>query len=216
MLHIKDIIQSATKEELANLGEAWEMGTFESFVSARKTQLEKVPMIHQVDHYVRLMRNVTLAPMQVYKTVSIAKILVLSKRLNVITELLCIQEAINEVEAITCYETFKQGGNRLTIGLQNGTREKIVLKKGTKVNQVAAANVVPPMFAPDLSTEETELEYMNREQSKGNILENTKVNLDENVKRPELTQERLNELLQNSISLVSKNDQRTCNRKSTT
>ena len=26
MLHIKDIIQSATKEELANLGEAWEMG----------------------------------------------------------------------------------------------------------------------------------------------------------------------------------------------
>ena len=56
------------------------------------------------------------------------------------------------------------------------------------------ANVVPPMFAPDLSTEETGLKYMNQEQSKGNVLKNTKVNLDENVKRPELTQERLNEL----------------------
>ena len=160
-LHIKDVIQSATKEELANLGEAWEMGTLGSFVLARIAQLEKAPMIHQVDHYVRLTRNVTLAPMQVHKTVGIAKIPVLSKRLNMITEPLLVKEAIAGVEAIASYETFKQGGNRLTIGLQNGTKEKIVLKKGKKVAQVAAANVVPPMFAPDLSTEETELQYMN-------------------------------------------------------
>ena len=33
-LHIKDIVESATKEELRNLGEAWEMGTLGSFVSA--------------------------------------------------------------------------------------------------------------------------------------------------------------------------------------
>ena len=76
-------------------------------------------------------------------------------------EPLPIREAIDGMEATASYETFKQGGNRLTIGLQNSTREKIVLKKGTKVTQVATANVVPPMFAPDLSTEETELEYMN-------------------------------------------------------
>ena len=154
MLHIKDIIQSATKEELANLGNAWKISTLGSFVSARIAQLEKVPMIHQVDHYVRLMRNVTLAPKQVHKTVDIAKIPVLSKRLPV-------REAIDGVEAIPCYETFKQGRNRVTVGLQNGTREKIVLKKGTKVTGVATANAVPPMFAPNLSTEETELEYMN-------------------------------------------------------
>ena len=66
-LHIKDIIQSATKEELGNLGDGWEMGTLGSFVSARIAQLEKAPMIHQVDHYVRLMRNVTLALMQFIK-----------------------------------------------------------------------------------------------------------------------------------------------------
>ena len=40
-------------------------------------------------------------------------------------------EAIDGVEAIASYETFKQGGNRVTIGLQNGMREKITLKKGT-------------------------------------------------------------------------------------
>ena len=52
-LHIKDIVESATKEELRNLGKAWETGTLGSFVSARVAQLSETPMIQQVDHYVR-------------------------------------------------------------------------------------------------------------------------------------------------------------------
>ena len=66
-LHIKDVIQSATKEELTKLGEVCEVGTLGSFVLARIAQLEKTPIIHQVDHYVRLTRNETSAPMQVKK-----------------------------------------------------------------------------------------------------------------------------------------------------
>ena len=108
-LHIKDVIQSATQEELVKLGDAWEVGTLGSFVSARIAQLENTPMINQVDHYVRLTRKVTLAPMQVHKTVGIAKIPILSKRLNVMTEPLPVREAIEDVEAIASYETFKQG-----------------------------------------------------------------------------------------------------------
>ena len=61
----------------------------------------------QVDHYVRLAGNVTLAPMQVHKTVGIATILVLSKTLNVITEPFPIREALDGKEAIASYETFK-------------------------------------------------------------------------------------------------------------
>ena len=53
-LHIKDVIQSATREELVKLGDAWEMGTLGTFVLARIAQLEDTPMINQVDHYVRL------------------------------------------------------------------------------------------------------------------------------------------------------------------
>ena len=86
ILHIKDVIQSATKEELVKLGDAWEMGALGSFVPARIAQLNETPMINQVDHYMRLTRKVTLPPMQVHKTVGVAKIPVLSKRLNVMTE----------------------------------------------------------------------------------------------------------------------------------
>ena len=97
------MIHPATKEELAKLGEAWEMGMLGSFVSAQRAQLEETLMIQQVDHYVRLTRNVTLAPMQVHKTVGIAKILILSKILNVIMEPLPFREAIEGAQAIPSY-----------------------------------------------------------------------------------------------------------------
>ena len=90
----------------------------------------------------------------------IAKVPVLSKRLNIITEQLPITEAVDGVEAIASYETSKQGENRLTIGLQNGTGKKIVINNGTKVTQVATAYVVLPMFMPDLSTVGSELKYV--------------------------------------------------------
>ena len=189
-LHIKDIVESATKKELRNLGEAWEMGTLGGFVSARMAELSERPMIQQVDHYVRLTRNVTLPPMQVHKTVGSAKIPVLTKRLNVVTEPLPPWEAIAGVEAIEGYETFKQGANRVTLGLCNSTRQKITLKKGTRVAHVVVANMVLPMLAMDPSTVESELGYTSREHVQKDVLEST----NESTSKPVPTAERLNEL----------------------
>ena len=92
------------------------------------------------------------------------------------------------------YETFKQGGNRVTIGLQNMTREKIILKKGMKVARVSAANIVPPMLAPDLSTDRNELEYVLNGVNSGCIPEYKKLNSQGEVRKPEPTLERLNDL----------------------
>ena len=83
-----NVIQLATREELVKLGNAWETWTLGSFGSARIAQLENTPMINQVDHYVRLTRKVTFVLMQVHKTVGVTKIPILSKRLNVMNELL--------------------------------------------------------------------------------------------------------------------------------
>ena len=74
---------------------------------------------------------------------------ILTKRLNMMTEALPHREEIKGVEAIPSYETFKQGGNRITIGLNNNTQEKITLKRGMKVVKVFVANVIPPMLAPE-------------------------------------------------------------------
>ena len=59
--------------------------------------------------------------MQVQKTIGTTKIPVLTKRLNVMMEALPHREEIKGIEAIPNYEMFKQGGNRITIGLNNTT-----------------------------------------------------------------------------------------------
>ena len=48
------------------------------------------------------------------------------------------------------------------------------------------------MFAPDPSTEESVLEYVNQEQSKGSVPKNGKMNSNENSKWPQPMPERLN------------------------
>ena len=193
-LHIKDVIQSATREELVKLVDAWEVGTLGSFVSAKIAQLENAPMVNQIDHYVRLTQKVTLPPMQVHKTVGVAKIPILSKRLNVMIESLLAQEAIEGVETVSSYETFKQGGNRVTFGLQNMMREKIILKRGTRVAHALAANIVPTMLAPDPSMDRSELRYRSRESNSEGVPEYKIANSDLNVAKLKPTPERLNDL----------------------
>ena len=74
------------------------------------------------------------------------------------------------------------------------TQEKITLKKGTKVACVVAANIVPPMLAPDLSIDKSELEYIMREHNKEGVLEYKVMDSGKNVVKPEPTPERLDEM----------------------
>ena len=152
-LHINEILACATAEDLGKLSPAWYAGALGSQVLAKLAQLEERRMIDQIDHYIRLMRDVTVPAMQVKKTIGIAKIPILTKRLNVMMEALPHREEIKGIEAIPSYETFKQGGSRVIIGLNNTTQEKITLKKGAKVAKVFAANVIPPMLAPQERTD---------------------------------------------------------------
>ena len=147
-LHINEIFACATAEELGKLSLAWYVGALGCQILAKLAQLEERPMIDQIDHYVKLMRDVMIPVMQVQKTIGITKIPVLTKKLNMMMEALPHREEIKGIEAIPSYETFKQGGNRIIIGLNNTTGEKITLKRGTKVAKVFVANIIPPLLAP--------------------------------------------------------------------
>ena len=108
-LHINEILACATAEELGKLSPAWYAGALGSQVLAKLAQLEERPMIVQIDHYVRLMRDVTIPAMQVQKTIGITKIPILTKRLNVIMEDLPHREEIKGIKVMPSYETFRQG-----------------------------------------------------------------------------------------------------------
>ena len=56
------------------------------------------------------------------------------------------------LKTLETYATIQGGNNRVSITIQNTTREPIKLKKGTVVGMVTVANVVPPMLAAKMST----------------------------------------------------------------
>ena len=78
-LYINKIFACATFEELEKLSPAWYTGALRSQASAKIVQLKEKPMIDQIDHYVRITRDIIIPAMQVHKTVGVAKIPVLTK-----------------------------------------------------------------------------------------------------------------------------------------
>ena len=153
-LHIDEALDLATYDELVSLSRGWKRGIVGCRVIAKQLSLkgpDSEPTIHKIGGTIKLTKVITMAPRQVIKIMGLTQVPVLSKRVNVATE------AINNlqdgrVELLSSYESIKPGSQRVAVALYNNTSEKIILKKGTIVVKVAAANVVPPMLAPASDT----------------------------------------------------------------
>ena len=52
------------------------------------------------------------------------------------------------IELLPSYESMKRGSNRVAVALFNNSQGKVMLRKGTVVARISAANVIPPMLAP--------------------------------------------------------------------
>ena len=154
-LHIDMVIEKATSEELQNLRKEWKTGVLGAKVEARKAKLEgKIPpMIDQVDHEIKLSQNVTIHPRKAIKSTGLVQLPVLSKWLNVTAEPMQNIGNFQDVHAIESYTMVKMGTRHVAVALVNNSGEKVTLKKGTKIGQLKAANVVPPSLAPCMSTD---------------------------------------------------------------
>ena len=119
------------------------------------------------------------------------------------TKALFHRKEIKGIEAMPSYETFKQDGNRIIIGLNNTIQEKITLKRETKVAKVFAANVIPLMLAPkertdaeimEISIPQSGAERHTNEAKMGNA--NNITSAFSKPMKPEPTPKRLNELFE--------------------
>ena len=85
-LHIDEVLDLATEEELSSLSWGWKRGVVEPKIVAKQLELAgkgEEPMIQRIDSEVRLTKNLVLPPRQASKTMGLARIPVLSKRINV-------------------------------------------------------------------------------------------------------------------------------------
>ena len=122
----------------------------------------------------------------------------LSKWLNVTAEPMQNIGNFHGVHAVESYTMVKPGTKHVTVALVNNSGDKVILKKGTKIGRLKAANMVPPSLAPCTSTDLNVLEYVQRTELKGNVPEYEK--LSTNIEghklppKPELTPDRLDKL----------------------
>ena len=103
-----------------------------------------------------------------------------------------------DVHANESYTMVRPGTKRVAVALVNNSGEKVTLKKGTKIGQLKAANVVPPSFAPQTSTNLDVLEYMQRTELPSIIPKYKELSMNAGDHKlppqPELTPDRLDKL----------------------
>ena len=81
------------------------------------------PMIQRIDSEVKLTKNIVLPPRQAFKTMGMAKIPVLSKRVNVSTD---GNPELDQggMELLPSYDSMKPGSNRVAVALFNNSGKR--------------------------------------------------------------------------------------------
>ena len=69
------------------------------------------------------------------------------KRINVATEH-SNNIRNNSIAAVRSYSFIKPGSNKVVVSVKNLTSKDVILKAGTVIGKIEAANAVPPMLAP--------------------------------------------------------------------
>ena len=110
---------------------------------------ENKSVLDQVSGDVKLTRKVVVPPMDTVHILGITKINSHNKQLNVITEL---RLDIDEY-TLPSYTSMRPGSKRVGVALMNLSNAPITLNKGTVVATMKAANIIPPMLAPNPSNE---------------------------------------------------------------
>ena len=144
-LHIDMILETATKSELEALSKQWRHGSVNRRVVSQQMRLVEGITQH-LEGEVRLRKKVVIGLLETIKVKGVAKIPVLNKRLNVSIDTLAGGDQV--VQAVPSYDYLDQGSRNLNVSLQNNSREKVVMKRGTKVAVVMSANIIPPTLAP--------------------------------------------------------------------
>ena len=81
------------------------------------------------------------------------------KRVNVATE--HSNKITNKnIATVRSYSFIKPSSNKVAVGVRNLTSKKVVLKAGTIIDKIEAANATPPMLAPKPEIAETHMELI--------------------------------------------------------
>ena len=148
------MIQLATKEEKKALPQAWGTANFPPKILAKSGVLEEHAFdLNQVKGNVKLSKSVTIGPFQTVHVSGLTECKQHFKRANVIVE----PNPSKNYEAavlIHGYTVLKPGSSRVSIGIRNLGCRKITIPAKSAIAKIAAANIVPHPYAPNIGSNE--------------------------------------------------------------
>ena len=144
-IHIDEIINLITDEELKLANRKWQRGIIFRKVAVKSLQLkENKDILDKVTGDVKLTRNVQIPPMETITASGITTISLDTKQVNVITE---PREDLDEYTVPSC-SYMRLGSKRVSVALRNLSEKTQTFKRGTVIATIHAANLVPPKLAP--------------------------------------------------------------------
>ena len=144
-IHIDEIINLITDEELKLANRKWQRGIISRKVAVKSLHLkENKDVLEKVTGDVKLTRNVQVPPMETISVSGITTVNSHTKRVNVITE---PRENLDEY-TVPSYSYMRPGSKRVSVALRNLSEKAQMFKKGTIIATIKAANLVPPKLAP--------------------------------------------------------------------
>ena len=153
-LHIDEIISLITDEKLRKSNKSWQRGIISRKIAVKSAQLkENKDILDKVNGNIKLTRKIVVPPMDTVHVSGLTTINSHSKRINVITE------PRDEIDKYTVpsYCCMRPGSKRAGVALMNLSHDPVILKKGTVVAIIRAANVIPPMLAPRSDSKSVEI-----------------------------------------------------------
>ena len=144
-IHIDEIIDLITDEELKSANRQWQRGIISRKVVIKQLQLkENKDILDQVKGDVKLTRKIVIPPLETISVSGMTNINKHSKRVNIITE----PRKDEDLFTVPCYSYMRPGSKRASVTLRNLSEKSQTLQKGTVVACVQAANLIPPKLAP--------------------------------------------------------------------
>ena len=162
-LHIDMAIDLATEVEMQKLSHKWErakmahllcMGSMTMNDNSDRSEFN----LDEIQGSVHLTQNLTLGPFKNATTSGLLKGPIKNssfyKHVNVSVEPLEVhKEDGAKYCAVPGYTFLKPGLHRIHVMIKNLTARNITVNQGSKIAEMAAANVIPHMLAPQTSTQ---------------------------------------------------------------
>ena len=151
-IHIDEIIDLITDEELKSASHQWQCGIISRKVVVKQMQLkENKDVLAQVKGDVKLTRKVVIPPLETINVSGLTNINKHSKCVNIITE----PREDDDEFTVPCYSYMRPGSKRTAVAFRNLSEKPQVLNKGTVVAKIQAANLIPPKLAPRFTNTNT-------------------------------------------------------------